>query len=296
MTKHSFILLILCITGYVISAFAQDTQVELPWLPKRDTNHIRTIKVYLIDTITKTRNLNYTIHYDQHGFETDSFNSLTYDSKGRLIEFITRIKVWPYNQPEPIIKDFEKYKISYTPDGVVQRIENTYLSDSSSYTYELLTHKTHPKYGLINYTFLRTYTDKEMNTVADTVFFNREYDIQGHLTHEEWYSSDYTDNCSDITYRYDNDGRRIAKRGYYYECSDTLDYIYDAHGLLTGMKGIFYDLDMEADIIIHCRPDGTKIEAWEHLYSYEEDPDNPEKIKRSNDSAEYYCAMMIEVL
>ena len=268
-----------------MSAFAQDPQVELPWMPERDTNHIRTIKAYLIDTITGTRNLNYTIHYDQHGFITNSLNSLIYDSQGRLIEYIEPIE---YMDSIKILPSYNRYKITYTPDGVVQRIEIKFF-DSSYSIYELLTHETHPKYGLINYTFLCTNKYGETDKVVDTAFFRREYDTKGHLIHEEWNTTNYYfGNFSNITYRYDDSGRRIAQRGYYHECSDTLNYIYDAQGVLTGMEGILYDLDLEADVIIRCRPDGTRIEAWEYWYSYEEDPNDSEKIKRSDDNDIYH--------
>ena len=114
------------------------------------------------------------------------------------------------------------------------------------------------------------------------------YDAQGHLLHEECNSTGYTDIFGDVTYRYDASGRRSAYRGYYYECSDSMDYVYDAQGVLTGMKGLFYDLGMEADVVVRCRPDGTRIEAWEYWREYVDDPEGPSGFKLSDDAGVYH--------
>ena len=285
MRKRSFILLILCMMGYIMPVVAQDQQVDLPWLPYRDTNGIRTIRNYKVDTLTGERKLLWTDHYDRHGFKYDSSDVLVYDSQGRLTEYVQyRTTYIPDNTPR--VYESWRCKISYAPDGAVQRVENLY-PQSGSHTYELLTHKRHPKYGLLDYTFRRTYNREGKDIEVDTVFFRREYDAQGHLLHEEWYSIEFDDNFSDITYRYDASGRRIAMRGYYYEFSDTLDYLYDAQGVLTGMKGVYYDLGLEAEVEIRCRPDGTRIDAKEYWRVYEDDPDNPEGFRLSEPYANY---------
>lgn len=68
-------------------------------------------------------------------------------------------------------------------------------------------------------------------------------------------------------------GRLKTKVDIYYESYDSLVYKYDGAGVLTGLEGTWYELDMEAAIIIRCRPDGTYIEKWEHWAS-EDAPDN----------------------
>ena len=284
MRKRPFILLILCMVGYIMPAVAQDPQVDLPWLPYRDTNGIRTIRNYKVDTLTGERTLLWTDHYDRHGFKYDSTDVLVYDSQGRLTELVQHGTIYiPDTTPQ--LYESWRCKITYAPDGAVQRIENIF---ESYVKYEILSHKTHPKYGLLDYTFRRTLNFSDDHVEVDTVFFRREYDAQGHLLHEEKNGTDFTDIFSDIIYRYDASGRRIARRGYYYEFSDTLDYQYDAQGVLTGMKGTYYSLDMEAEVVIRCRPDGTPIESWEYWRQYVEDPVSHEWFKLSDDFEVYY--------
>ena len=282
MRKRPFILLILCMVCNIMPAMAQDPEMDLPWLPYRDTCGIRTIRNYKVDTLTGERKLLWTDHYDRHGFKYDSTDVLVYDAQGRLTEFVQHGTTYiPDNKTW-------RCKITYASDGTVQRIEDVYPQDSPYQTYELLTHKTHPKYGLLDYTFRRTITISDDHVEVDTVFFRREYDAQGHLLHEEKNGTVYTDFFSDIIYRYDTSGRRIAQRGYYYEAWDTMDCQYDAQGVLTGMKGTSYSLDMEAEVVTRCRPDGTPIESWEYWRVYEADPEKPTETKLSDDYEVYY--------
>lgn len=286
MKRYSFILVIFCVLCCGMPAAAQDPMVDLPWLPTRDTTGLRTLRVYRVDTLTGERKLAWTESYDRHGFLADSLDKLTYDAQGRLTEYVrTTITYVPDNTPR--LKVSWRCRITYGADGTVQRIENEYPEDSAHVTYELLTHKVHPKYGLLEYSFRRSGTYEDY---IDTVFFRREYDAQGHLLHEEFNSTigfEY-DNVYDIRYYYDASGRRSAYRGYYYECADSMDYVYDAQGVLTGMKGLFYDLGMEADIEVLCRPDGTRIESWEYWYDYETDFEEPGIRFRSAKPAVYY--------
>ena len=83
--------------------------------------------------------------------------------------------------------------------------------------------------------------------------------------------SNYEDNHEDLFFHYRTDGRVDYRIGYYYEWSDSLSYHYDANGVLTHMTGRIYDLDMEADVIIRCQPDGRRIEERQTWYTYEED-------------------------
>ena len=266
---------------------AQDPMVDLPWLPTRDSNGLRTIRTYKVDTLTGERKLAWTEDYDRHGFLADSLDRLTYDAQGRLTEYVRRNTTYvPDNIPR--LKESWRCHITYGADGSVQRIEDVYPdADSAHVTYELLTHKVHPKYGLLDYSFRRSSTYEDY---IDTVFLRREYDAQGHLLHEEFNSTigfEY-DNGYDIRYYYDAAGRRIAYRGNYYECADTMNYVYDEQGVLTGMSGVWYDLGMEAEVVVRCRPDGTRIEAWENWREYVDDPEGPLGFKLSDDAAVYY--------
>lgn len=263
--------------GFFIPALAQDSQVELRWLPERDTNGIRTIRSYSVDTLTGARELMWTKHYDRHGFLANPADLLTYDAHGRLIKYIT------FGDFDGEQVPTETCNITYAPDGTVQRIEQ--VSDYSSITYELLTHKTHPKYGLLDYTFRRKYTSNYSNDDFDTVFIRREYDAQGHLLKEEQ-GPDGREGYRNISYRYDASGRRIASSGIYYELADTVDYLYNDQGVLTGMKGLWYDdVGGEGEIVVSCHPDGTPIEKREYYRDeLEWDPETGE-VKRPDKPA-----------
>lgn len=239
-------------------------------LPTRDTTGLRTIRSYRIDTLTGERKLAWTEDFDRHGFLADSLDRLTYDAQGRLTEYVRRKTTYvPDSSPRLIVS--WRCRITYSADGTVQRIENEYPDEGpSQVSYELLTHKVHPKYGLLEYSFRRSGTYEDY---IDTVTLRREYDAQGHLLREEFISKfglEYENNY-DIHYYYDASGRRIASRGYYYESSDSMNYVYNAQGVLTGIKGIIYDLGMEADVEILCRPDGSYIERREYWYVLEPD-------------------------
>ena len=262
--------------GFFMPALAQDSQVELRWLPERDTNGIRTIRSYSVDTLTGARELMWTKHYDRHGFLANPADILTYDTQGRLTEYIA------FGDFDGEQVPTETCNITYASDGTVQRIEKKYSSDDT-YEYELLTHKTHPKYGLLDYTFRckNTYNGSDY---FDTVFIRREYDTQGHLLKEEQGPAGW-ESYRNISYRYDASGRRIASSGIYHEWADTVDYLYNDQGVLTGMKGVWYELGEEGEFVVSCRPDGTPIEKrWYYRGESEWDPETGE-VKRPDKPA-----------
>lgn len=266
-----FVFIMVCIA----SVMAQNAQIDLPWFPYRDTNHIRTSRAYSIDTVTGERNSLFVQSFHRNGYVADTSCHYVYDKQGRLTEMESYSLYFSVDIPSPKYMLSERYNIDYGTDGTVKKIR--YVSytahDSTCIVYDLITHKTHPKYGLLEYSFRRTYNKKEI----DTVCFIREYDDQGRLIREYKDGEDHYDIyfSSELTYRYDNEGRRIAESGYYYESSDTLDYHYDEHGVLTSITGTAYDLGMEGKLIIKCRPDGTFVEQWQYWFIYD-DPDKPD--------------------
>lgn len=277
MKKIKVILLAFCAMASIVPAAAQDPMVELPWIPTRDTHGIRTLRAYRVDTLTGERKLICTDHYDRHGFKYDSLDRLVYDAQGRLTEYVNMGYTY---LPDNVVRLRESWRcnITYGPDGTVQRIEDLYPTDSSRTVYELLSHKVHPQYGLLDYTFRRITDDN-----VDTAFFRREYDAQGHLVHEEYNCSSMDDFFINVIYRYDASGRRSVSRGSYYESADSMNYVYDAQGVLTRMKGVCYELDMEAETEVNYRPDGTRSEEWQYWRQYVDDPDKPSSFKLSDD-------------
>lgn len=266
-----FIFVMVCIS----SVMAQNVQTDLPWLPYRDTNHIRTIRIYDIDTVTGERTLSFVQSFHRSGYEADTSCRYVYDKQGRLTEMARYSLDYSVDMTSPKYMLLYRYNIDYSTDGTVKKIRfvSYTLHDSTTYVYDLLTHKTHPKNGLLEYSFRRTIDQVE----TDTVYFIRDYDEHGHLIREYMDAENHYDIffSSEVTYRYDNEGRRIAESGHYYEQSDTLDYHYDEHGVLTSITGTSYDLGMEGKLFIKCRPDGTYSEQWQYWYIYE-DPEKPD--------------------
>lgn len=243
---------------------AQDPIVELPWFPHRDTSHIRTCRMFAIDTATGERQLVLTENYDRHGFSDDPLDRKVYDNQGRLTEYVSyRLYLAPDTMPKP---DW-RFSAAYAADGSVQHIRRVYYieNDSMVYTYSLIHRKVHPQYGLLDYTFLRAYKHSQVGREeTDTVYIRREYDNRGHLLHDESMYGEIDADFSDVRYTYDASGRRLTEEGYYYEYSDSLYYHYDERGVLTHKTGRDYDLDIEGDFIIMCRPDGSRKELWSY--------------------------------
>ena len=242
---------------------AQDPLVELPWFPHSDTNHIRTCRMYAIDTVTGERQLVLTERYDRHGFADDTAIRKVYDSQGRLTEYVSYRWLSTSADPEP---DWH-FIVAYAADGSVQHISSVYYTeqDSMVYTYSLIRRKVHPQFGLLDYTFLRTYKHSQVGREeVDTVYIRREYDDRGHLLHEESMYGELDADFSDVRYTYDAFGRRLTEVGEYYEYSDSTYYHYDEHGVLTHKTGRAYDVDIEGNYKIMCRPDGSRKEMWSY--------------------------------
>ena len=286
MKKVKFILLTLCVLASIVPASAQNPMVELPWLPTRDTTGLRTLRVYRVDTLTGERKLTRTEKYDRYGFMVDSLDRLTYDAQGRLTEYVRRNTTYvPDNIPR--VKESWRCRITYDADGIVERIENEYPSSSSYFTYEFLWHRMHSKYGLLDYTFVR----HGFTNYDDIVSLKREYDDAGHLLRESVLTNGLIDGESDyvIRYRYDALGRRTTCVGAYYESADSMTYQYDEQGVLIGMMGGYYGQDMEADVVVRCRPDGTYIEKYEYWYDLGWDAeDDSQWVRLSPDKPDVY--------
>lgn len=257
-----------------LCAMAQGPQVVLPWMPTRDTNHIKAIRYYKYDTVTLERTLNYTENYDRHGYQTHPLTKLTYNDQGLLTRRVTLRERFSAANPMGWTDTADIWDIYYSSDGVIQHI-NVVMKDygfTTVYTYDLITHKSHPAYGLLDYTFKWCRTNGE-NVYCDTVYYRREFDDKGHLLRE---SRRFDDAVDYITYHYRNDGRVDYRVGEYYEFADSLAYHYDDHGVLTHKTGKLYDLDMEADVFIRCQPDGRKIEERQVWHVYEDDSESTE--------------------
>ena len=258
-----------------LCAMAQGPQVVLPWMPTRDTNHIKAIRYYKYDTVTLERTLNYTENYDRHGYQTHPLTKLTYNDQGLLTRRVTLRERFSAANPMGWTDTADIWDIYYSSDGVVMRVKNEWYGyyhnpghDTNVADYELIAHKTHPVYGLLDYTFRGSYINNGELFECDTFYYRREYDDKGHLLRQY---TNYGDNREDFTFHYRPDGRVEYRVGYYYEWWDSLYYHYDDHGVLTHMTGKEYDLGMDADVYIRCQPDGRRIEERQVWHVYMDD-------------------------
>ena len=260
------------------SAVAQ--QVVLPWMPGRDTNHIRTIRHYRYDTVTHERKLHFTDNYDRHGYYVAPHIVHTYNDQGLLTQCASTHETSSTATPMAKTDTGEVWDIRYSPDGVVQRVIYKsygygYVKDTTTMIYELISHKVHPVFGWLDYTFKYGYTSssRKDDVWYDTFYIRREYDDNGRLLRQY---NNWEDSYEDISYHYRPDGRVEYRVGYYYESWDSLSYHYDANGVLTHMTGKLYDLDMEADVTIRCQPDGRRIEERQVWRAYDQEGESIE--------------------
>ena len=273
-------ILFICVFFSGLAAVAQGPQVVLPWMPARDTNHIKTIRYYKYDTVTLERTLHYTENYDRHGYQMHPLTKLTYNDQGLLTRRLTLREGFSAANPMGWIDTADIWDIYYSSDGVVLRVKNEWYGyyhnpghDTNIADYELIAHKTHPVYGLLDYTFRGSYISNGEIFESDTFYYRHEYDDKGHLLRQY---TNYGDDREDVTFHYRPDGRVEYRVGYYYERWDSLYYHYDDQGVLTHMTGKEYDLGMEADVYIRCQPDGRRREerlVW-HVYMDDDEFDD----------------------
>ena len=269
--------LILLFFATFLSAMGQGPLMDLPYFPSHTDKHIRVIRTYNIDTLSGARQLKHTEHYDRHGYCADTAYRNVYDNQGRLVLHETYQRVSSSANPMPRRELMSRCSIEYAPDGVVQHVKRESFGKyhEGVSEYHLYSHKVHPRFGLTEYVYVIDWGRE----YRDTLRYLWEYDSAGRMLHE--YCNDGVDGYHDRTLFYDASGRIVASRTYYYESWDTLDYNYDANGVLVSQTGKLYDLDMEADVTITFRPDGTRKERHEHWKIYD-DPTDTEP------SDEYY--------
>lgn len=263
MMKKVSLLILLVATA--MTAWGQDPSVELPWLPKRDTNHIRTVRTYAVDSVTGVRQLRRTEHYDRHGYLEDTTCRNIYDAQGRLV--MAEVYNWVSTSDNPMRRlEIEwRYNITYSSDGAVQHIrkENFSFNAAGVWNHDLLSRKEHPRFGMTECVYLSKFSRWEW---VDTIRFLREYDDAGRLL-RNFCDMEGVSDYYDTRYYYDSSGRIIACATTYYESLDTFVYHYDSYGIITSKTGHIFDLGMEAEVTVTFRPDGTLLEKQEHWTS-----------------------------
>lgn len=260
----------------VASAMGQGPLPELPCFPRRNNENIKVIRSFSVDTLTGARELVHTELYDRHGYSTDSAYRNVYDNRGRLVLHETYSWVSTSANPMPHREVSSRCSIEYAADGVVQHVKR---EDFGKYhegvcEYHLYSHKVHPRFGLTECVYVINWGQE----YSDTLRYLYEYDSAGRMLHE--YCDDEGAGYRDRKLFYDALGRIVASRTYYYESWDTLDYNYDANGVLVSQTGKMYDLDLEADVTITFRPDGTRKERRDHWVSYEDPSDTSDEYCR----------------
>ena len=159
-----------------MTAMGQWPLDEMTWILHRDTNHIRTIRTYAVDTLTGTRQLKLTEYFDRYGYRDDSTCHNEYDDQGRLT--MTESYQWVSSTvgANPHRETIWRCSLTYSPDGAVQHIKtenNTREGTMNHRDMILLSRTLHPRFGLTECTYYLG--------AFDTIRFRREYDDSGHL-------------------------------------------------------------------------------------------------------------------
>ncbi len=256
--------LILTFLVALLPAWGQSRNMELPFLPYRATNHIKTIQAYSINAQTGERKKSYTEHYDRRGYDADTNCRNVYDRQGRLTLQERYRWVSSTANPTPRRELSGRNSLVYAPDGTVEYYKSEIFGGhyAGLTEYQLYSSTVHPRFGLTELVYLCKYN----NEWVDTVRLYREYDSVGNLVRE---LCDAEDGYERRLY-YDASRRVVASRTYNYESWDTLDYNYDLQGKLVSQTGKLYDIDYEADITVSFRPDGTVSERREHWINTED--------------------------
>ncbi len=261
--------LILLFVAMVLPAMGQWALMDLPYFPTHTAKPIKVIRAYSIDTLSGARMLKHTEYYDRHGYSADTAYRNVYDDLGRLV--LHETYQWVSSSANPMSRRemMSRCSFEYAADGIVQHVKRESFGKyhEGVSEYQLYSHKVHPRFGLTECVYVIDW-GKEY---SDTLRYLCEYDSVGHMLHE--YCNDEGDGYRDRKLFYDALGRIVASRTYYYESWDTLDYNYDANGILVSQTGKMYDLDMEADVTITFRPDGTRKERREHWINYDDPMD-----------------------
>lgn len=261
--------LILLFVAMVLPAMGQWALMDLPYFPTHTAKPIKVIRAYSINTLSGARMLKHTEYYDRHGYSADTAYRNVYDDLGRLVLHETYQWVSSSANPMPRREMMSRCSFEYAADGIVQHVKRESFGKyhEGVSEYQLYSHKVHPRFGLTECVYVIDW-GKEY---SDTLRYLCEYDSVGRMLHE--YRNDEGDGYRDRKLFYDALGRIVASRTYYYESWDTLDYNYDANGILVSQTGKMYDLDMEADVTITFRPDGTRKERREHWINYDDPMD-----------------------
>lgn len=261
--------LILLFVAMVLPAMGQWALMDLPYFPTHTAKPIKVIRAYSIDTLTGARMLKHTEYYDRHGYSADTAYRNVYDDLGRLVLHETYQWVSSSANPMPRREMMSRCSFEYAADGIVQHVKHESFGKyhEGVSEYQLYSHKVHPRFGLTECVYVIDWGKENI----DTLRYLCEYDSAGRMLHE--YCSDEEVGYRDRKLFYDALGRIVASRTYYYESWDTLDYNYDANGILVSQTGKMYDLDMEADVTITFRPDGTRKERREHWINYDDPMD-----------------------
>ena len=238
------------------------------YMPSRDTNNIRIIREYGIDSTGKRTLMDIT-EYDRHGYQTNPYIKLTYNDKGQLIHRLELIEVGSVKNPIPHLDTSTTCDISYNAQGQPEAIRWVYYLSDTYVSHALVQYSEDSLCQKLRY---RTTIIRPQDTFTYTATaLYRCFDNQGRLIqfgNDEIYAEE---SYFHINYTYDNEGRIATRQGGYYEDSDSLVYHYDSNGKLTSITGIAYSTEGEVDILIHCRPDGTRKEEWRHYRNIYDD-------------------------
>lgn len=277
----------ICCFFFSYSSFAQRIWKadDLPFMPKRNPTHVRTMKKYVLSTqIMGKRTLLETTHYDRHGYETSPHIKLAFDSLGRLTD---RMEMDPsfdsetqlsYTQPMTVLH------VDYSPEGLVNYYREIFYSrhqgaepDTIVTSCRLIDHTSHPVLGETKCVYRRSITTAHASvyeqipiTKHDTIVCERVYDGQNRLIQE--YIEGAPEESYERYFYYNEQGRRTHRIRNKHEYQDSVSYQYNIINDLIGWSGKGQDHDLTFSVFVRCQPNGTPVqrtEIWD-LEQYDE--------------------------
>lgn len=228
----------------------------LPFMPKRDTTHIRArIQYELSDVIMGKRTPIDTLRYGRHGYEVSHNTRVAFDTLGRITD------------REVTFEEMQTIEhVEYNAEGVVRyyRSNQNFLHagvapDTIVHTYRLINFVRHPQIGITRAAYRgahsRVYNDSIPPTEYDTLVVERVFDAKSRLI-QDYIEGSWPDRIHDEQnyYYYDANGHISAKKhlaGTYY---DSTSFQYNIMSEMIGGSGKGNDEEEAWDFIFSCTP------------------------------------------
>lgn len=266
MHKSLFLTLVLLLAAQLCSA---QQAVRVPWLHDNDTTHPRKVTVRELNPQGIQTSATF-YEYDQHGYLLKPYSPLRYDSQGRLVsrlsveKCVDGLRFW--------LDTIYSLSVTYHPQYNLPQegVESTWIHENDNkerYTtrYTLIDCKADKQHRITDYRYLKTYSHL---TETDTIAYHCVYNKRGQIVERRITDGIDGTRGHHTTNYYNSRGLLSSSANLYYECYDSLTYIYEGN-ILTGWTGHGWSEGDECDITVRCTPDGTPISKVENWFEYD---------------------------